>query len=155
MCGWRRWGQVCQVGVTHVLTSSPLKPSPVVWFLAPAGRGSPSPKLGTGADGGGVGVWGRGEGRGQSCCCLLEGLSGQNHGLFWACPCIGSGSCLLCWGLGLCQDKGGPAPWTVERNRSQIKDWADVLLDCTCQCCQTALGRGAGYLLFGRLGGWQ
>lgn len=67
------------MGVTHVLASSPLKPSPVVWFLAPAGGGSPSPKLGTGAD-----VWrsgGGGERKGQRLKLLLP-----PGGLEWAEP---------------------------------------------------------------------
>lgn len=70
----------------------------------------------------------------------------------WARPCISSGSCLLCWGLGLCQDKGAPARWTVERNGSQTEEWAEVLLDRTLWGCQTALGQGAGHPLFGSRG---
>lgn len=88
---------------------------------------------------------GTGEGRGQSCCCLLaewaEPWVVLDFSLYrkWESPALLGAGPLPRWG-------GGAAPWRVERNESQIKDRADVLLDCTQQWCQTALGREGSWL---------
>lgn len=80
----------------------PSETSPVAWFLVPSGGEALSPRLGSVAD-----VWRKlGRGGQGSKLLLPPGLSWAAHGLCWACPCIGSRRCLLCWGLGLCQDKG-------------------------------------------------
>lgn len=100
-------------GVTHVLASSPLKAPPSLVFnfwwrgLSSQGQGRDVWKL----------VGEKGE---QGSKLPTSGQTWAEPGLFWASPCIGRGSCLLCRGLGFCQEKGGPAPWGVERNENQI-----------------------------------
>lgn len=80
-------------------------------------------------------------GRGQSCCCLLAEWVVLGLSLYrkWESPALLGAGPLPRW--------GGAAPWRVERNESQIKDRADVLLDGTQQqWCQTALGGEGSWL---------
>lgn len=89
----------------------------MAWFLVPGGGGYLPKARGCGH------VWRRlvGERGGQGSKLLLP------PGLRWARSWAVLGlslhrkwGFLLCWGLGLCQDKGEPGPWGGERNQSQI-----------------------------------